>query len=403
MQQDARSEVFTPRAKRALALIGFALAVLSGSAGAYLWRTADHPYNGPPPPATSRPILVTMTSTSERQAWLMVHDSGGPESFLFHTDDGGAHWRRQLSINGLGVLRLADARRGVLLNYPLGAQPEAAMPRAFATVDAGAHWRPVTMPRLSLGSSADPFFLDPDQAWVLANRAALRGGPVDEQHALWRTRDGGRHWEQLLNVDAASPLDHGVSGGDLIGGISFADPDNGWMVTLGAAESSAVYVTHDGGRNWTRSALGGLLPPLTGQVYLSQPSISRGGRGMMAVFDRGANQLSILGTSDGGDSWARPQPLPTAGPLNSAFIDGSVAWAANGSAAWVTADSGRTWLRSAALPDGMALGDVAPVDASVAWVQGLKYGSQSSPVPWVLFRTTDAGRHWKPVPAPSLS
>ena len=58
---------------------------------------------------------------------------------------------------------------------------------------------------------------------------------------------------------------------------------------------------------------------------------------------------------------------------------------------------------NAALPNGMALGDVAPVDASVAWVQGLKYGSQSNPVPWVLFRTTDAGRHWKPVPAPSLS
>src|SRR3989442_321591 len=146
MEQDARPEVVTPRAKRALALMGFALVVLAASAGAYLSRSANHPYNGPPPPPTSRPVLISMTSTSQRQLWLIVHDSGGPESYLFHTDDGGAHWRRQLSMSGPGILHFADARRGVLLNYPFGPQPEAVVPRVFATADAGAHWRPVTMP-----------------------------------------------------------------------------------------------------------------------------------------------------------------------------------------------------------------------------------------------------------------
>jgi photosystem II stability/assembly factor-like uncharacterized protein len=402
MQEDVGREVFTKRARRALALIGLALVVLAGSGGAYLWRSADHPYSGPPPPSTSRPVLVSMTATSSRQAWLMVHDSGGPESFLFHTDDQGAHWRRQLSINGLGVLRFADARRGVLLNYQLGAHPEADIPRAFSTVDAGAHWRSVTMPRLSLGYNANPFFLDPDHGWVVGNRAAPRGGPVNEEHTLWRTRDGGAHWEQMLNVDALQPLDHGVSGRDLIVGISFLDPDRGWMVTLGAAATAALYVTHDGGHNWTRFAIAAVLPALAGEVYVGLPSVSRDGRGMMSVFDRGGNQFLLLGTSDGGDSWAGPRPVPSAGPLNSAFVNGSVAWVANGAGAWVTADSGRSWLRSAALPGGMALGDVAPVDASVAWVQGLKNGAQSNPVPWALFHTGDGGRHWRSVAAPSL-
>ncbi len=405
MQEEVGREVFTKRAKRALALIGVAVLVLAGSAGAYLWRSADHPYNGLPPPPTSRPVLVSMTATSERQAWVIVHDSGGPESFLFHTDDGGARWHRQLSINGLGVLRFADARRGVLLNYQLGSQPEARIPRAFATMDAGAHWRPVAMPGLSLGFNADPFFLDPDRGWVLGTRAAPGGGPVDAEHTLWRTRDGGRQWEQLLSVDAAHPLDHGVSGRDLIAGINFQDPDTGWMVTLGPAASASVYVTHDGGRDWTRSAVAAALPGAAGQdwLYLGAPQVSSAGKGMMPVFDRDSVQLFVLSTSDGGDSWAGVKSVPAGGPLNTAFVTGSVAWVANGSGAWVTSDSGRSWLRSADLPGGLALGTVAPADASVAWVQGQKFGAASDPTHWVLFRTADAGKHWRPVNAPSLT
>ena len=404
MQVDAGRQVFTTRAKRALALIGVAILVLAGSAAAYLWRSADHTNSGPPPPPTSRPVLVSMTATSERQAWLIVHDSGGPESFLFHTGDGGDHWQRQLSINGLGVLRFADARRGVLLNYQLGLQPEAAIPRAFATTDAGAHWLPVAMPRLNLGFNADPFFLDPDRAWVLGTRAASRDGPVAEEHILWRTRDGGRHWEQLLRVDAAQPIDHGLSGRDLIAGITFRDPDTGWMVTLGPAESAGVYVTHNGGRDWTRSAIAVAPPGSTGQhwLYLGPLLVSGDGKGMMSVLDRDLVQFFVLSTADGGESWAGPQSAPAAGSLNTAFVNGSVAWVANGNGAWVTADSGRSWLKSAALPGGMGLGDVAPVDASLVWVQGRKLGADSNPTSWVLFRTSDGGKHWRPVKAPSL-
>jgi photosystem II stability/assembly factor-like uncharacterized protein len=404
MREDAGQEVFTPRAKRALALIGLAFLALGGSAGVSLWRSADHPYNGPAPPSASRPVLVSMTAISERRAWVVVHDSGGPESFLFQTEDGGAHWRRQLSIIGVGVVRFADARRGVLLNYPVEAPPEAGVPRAYVTSDAGASWHPATMPRLTPGFNSVPFFLDPEVGWVLGTRAAPYGGGVAEEITLQRTRDGGRHWEQLLSLDSSSPADHGVSVTDYVAGLNFVDQNTGWMVTWGAAGSSAVYVTHDGGRNWSRTSTAPALEALgrLHWLYLGEPFVSADGHGMMSVFDRDANQVWVLRTPDGGGTWAGLQPVPTFGPLNLAFVDGSAGWVANGLGAWVTSDSGASWLKSAPLPGGMALGDVAPVSASVAWAQGLPYGAQSNPIPWKLYRTTDGGRHWTPAAVPAL-
>jgi photosystem II stability/assembly factor-like uncharacterized protein len=404
MTDDAGDEVFTPRAKRAIALIGLALLALAASGGLYLSRSAGHASKPPAPRAPGRPVLVSMTAISERQAWVVVHDSGGPDSFLFHTEDGGAHWRRQLSIVGVGRVRFADDRRGVLLNYPVGSPPEESTPRAFVTFDAGAAWRPASMPRLASGFNAVPFFLDPYVGWVLGTRAVPYGSAITEEITLLRTTDGGRHWEELLDLGSRNPSDHGVSVADYIAGLKFQDQDTGWMVTWGAASSSAVYVTHDGGRNWTRTTIAPALASLgrLDWLYLGEPSVSGDGKGMMSVFDRDANQMWVLRTGDGGGSWKGLQAVPTFGPLNLAFVDGSAGWAANGLGAWVTADSGASWLRSSALPGGMALGDVAPVDASVAWAEGLKYGDQSNPIPWALYRTVDGGRHWTPTSAPSL-
>jgi photosystem II stability/assembly factor-like uncharacterized protein len=396
------------RAKRALGLIGLALLVMAGSAGVYLWRSAAHPYDGPPPPVTSRPVLVTMTASSEKAAWLVVHDSGGPESVVFHTGDAGATWRRQVSINGPGSIRFSDTRRGVLLSWPVGRQAEAGQPQVFRTSDAGDTWQPVTMPQLDHGFSGVPFFLDPDHAWVLASRPAAPGSGQAQELTLWRTQDGGRRWEALVRIDASRPLGHGLSGADQLGAVSFRDPQTGWIVGRGAAANTVVYVTHDGGHEWSAVQLPGAGPgpgpgPGPGDwQYLGDPAVSAGGRGMMPVFDRDANRILMLRTEDGGDTWPGLEPAPASGPLKVAMVDGSVGWLSDGTGAWVTADSGHSWIRGEALPAGHSLGGLAPVSASVAWAQGLAFEPRSAPTPWALFLTTDAGKHWTRVPVPSL-
>lgn len=405
MNEGAVPDVLTPRARRAVALIALALVVMAASGAVYLWRSAAHPYNGPAPPATSLPVLVTMTATSDKAAWVLVHDSGGPESVLFHTEDGGASWRRQLSTTGLGVLQFADGRRGVLLNWPGARFETAGIPQVYRTDDAGANWRSLNMPRLAPGYSADPFFLDPDHAFVLATRPGVPGGELAQELTLWRTDDGGRRWEPLVNVDAAHLRDHGLSGADQLADVSFQDRDTGWIMGRGAAAATVVYVTHDGGRQWSRARLpvGAPGPAPQDWLYLGDPAVSAGGQGMMSVFDRDANQNWLLRTADGGDSWTSFIPAPTAGQLNVAMVDSAVGWAADGTGAWVTADSGRNWSKSEALPERLSLGMLAPVTASVAWAEGLAFEPRSMPTPWTLFRTSDAGKHWTRVAVPSLT
>src|SRR5215470_10167420 len=114
----------SPRARRAVALMGLALAGLVAGVAAYLWSSVPHPYSGPPPPPTSLPIPVSMQWRSAIEGWIVSHDAGGPESFLFHTTDGGKHWQRQLSISGPAFVRFTDARHGMLLvrAFPPAAQ-----------------------------------------------------------------------------------------------------------------------------------------------------------------------------------------------------------------------------------------------------------------------------------------
>jgi prepilin-type processing-associated H-X9-DG protein len=399
-----KPEVSPGRPKRALALISLALMMLAVTGGAYVWRGASSTDRAPAPNKAGGAELVDMASISEQEAWVIVHSVGAPESALFHTGDGGASWRRQLSIEGLGAVRFAASRTGVLVNWRLGADPRTSTPRVFSTDDGGTHWRSVTLPQLGPGSRGLPFFLDPDHGWLLATRPTSPGDQPPEVN-LWRTVNGGRRWEPLLNVDEAHPLSHGVSGGDQLVALSFQDRETGWIVTEGAAADSAVYASHDGGHQWTRVALPAGLPGAAPEdwVYVGIPAVRPDGRGVVPLVDRDASRIWLYQTPDGGLSWVNPEPAPGTGVVNVAFVDGSVGWASGSSAVWVSGDSGRTWLAATGLTGRFLFGVLAPASSSVAWVQGneLRAGSTTATA-WSLFRTTDGGLHWTRVPAPSL-
>ena len=130
--------------------------------------------------------------------------------------------RMRLRIDGLGEVRFADSRTGVLLNWRLGADPLTSTPRVFSTSDGGLRWRAVTLPQLGAGFRGVPFFLDPDQGWLLATRPGSSRDRAEEI-TLWHTVNGGRRWETLLSADAAHPVSHGVSGGDQLVAVSFQD------------------------------------------------------------------------------------------------------------------------------------------------------------------------------------
>ena len=403
---ELRPEGSSARARRSLALIAIAMVALAGSAAVYLWRSKAGALPAKPRPAAGAPALVEMTPLSEREAWVILRDNAAPRSVLLHTSDGGASWRSMFSIDGFGSLRFSDRRRGVLVTWrpdfqgkPLG------MSQVFSTDDGGAHWQSSTQPGVGSGFAGIPFYLDPDHGWLLAARPRVPGDQSAQDVTLWRTVDGGRHWETLFSIDGGHPFSHGVSGADQLVSVSFQDRDTGWMVTQGTAASAVVYVTHDGGREWEPVPLPAGLPGVAREdyLYLGDPVVSPGGRGVLPVVDRDTNRTWLYQTADGGKSWTNPYFSPGTGVLTIAFVDGSTGWATESAAIRVTADSGQNWVQGTTLPGGLLFGVVAPVTASAAWVQGLQFDpGPVAPARWAIFRTNDAGLHWTRLTQPGL-
>jgi photosystem II stability/assembly factor-like uncharacterized protein len=366
----------SPRARRAIALIAIALTGLAAGVAAYLWSSLPRPYyQGPPPPATSRPIPVSMDWRSPVLGWIIVHDSGSPASFVFHTEDGGAHWQRQLAVNGPASVRFTDERHGTVL---VGALRGGGV-TVLRTEDGGAHWLPVARPELEPGTALSTVLLDGRAGYALTRSDG------------YRTDDAGMHWERLAGPWAA--------GDDLLD-VAFRADGSAWLA------GAALFRTRDRGLDWAREALpaGPPGPAAADQLEIRAPTVGADGRGVLPVYDRDGDQTWLYVTEDGGATWRDPVPLPGgAGPRRPAFVDGRTGWTAALATAWSTGDGGRTWQAVAAPPGGWQFGTVVPVSGSIAWADAVRTDRPADqPADWALFRTADAGLHWTRRELPDL-
>lgn len=111
----------------------------------------------------------------------------------------------------------------------------------WRTEDGGTHWNKV----LDAGvSDVNPrfnstFFLDAEHAWVAVQQ---------EDSEMFHTSDGGKTWAKSPIEDA-----HGIKS------LYFIDAQNGWMMTFidaatGGQELVDIFNTNDGGKRWTKIA-----------------------------------------------------------------------------------------------------------------------------------------------------
>ena len=402
----------SPRARRALALMGVAVVALAAAAGVYLRSTARPPA---PPPQTTVSSLYWL---SARVGWVVVVD-GQQRSVLYHTVDGGQRWTRQFATVDRGVVvRFLGATQGLMTEPTPFPGPN---PTLLRTDDGGDHWTPIPLAP-DIGASPNlPFFLDLLHGWVM-----VRTGRSDttEDATIFKTDDGGLDWTIAASVDPISWLSRGLREEGLKRWLWFRTVADGLLGTVQPDGSVAVYVTHDGGTDWR---LAPLPPPAGGwnagdTLTPLPPTISADGEGAMIVVDTsrtggrprvgrpvsfGLASVVVYHTRDGGDTWDVPLPAPPDVNVNLAdptflagatFVNGARGWLTAGASSLVTSDSGRTWNRTGQLPSGRSFLQLAPVDDSVAVGEatiGLAPGA-----PWVLFLTEDAGRTWREMPGP---
>ncbi len=169
-------------------------------------------------------------------------------------------------------------------------------------------------------------------------------------------------------------------------GIEFVGRDHGWL----AGGAGYVYRTVDGGTTWSTHGTD------THAALLAVDFVDRH-HGWAVGAD-----ATVMVTTDGGTTWtAQTAPNTSSFPsweaayTDVSFVDRDRGWIVSRVAVLGTVDGGRTWAVSFDDP-GYELTALDFVDGLHGWVAGLK-GNQSA-----VLATVDGGRTWASHPTPLL-
>ncbi len=174
---------------------------------------------------------------------------------LWKTENNGLTWRpvfEQESAFAMGDVAVAESDPNVVWVGTGEAQPRFsgyAYPGTgvFRSVDGGESWT-----NMGLGEShhIGKVIIHPTNPEVVYVAAMGRQWTTNRERGVFRTRDGGAHWEQVLYVDDST----GVV--DMV--MDPSDPRTlyAWAWQIEEGTSGGLFISRDGGDSWKRSSAG---------------------------------------------------------------------------------------------------------------------------------------------------
>ena len=297
---------------------------------------------------------TAVTGIADQPHVFFMGTTGGG---VWKTDDAGNHWTNVtdgfLDVGNIGAIDVADSNPDIIYvgTGSAGIRGNASIGRGvWKSTDGGKSWRHVGLPESGAIGKLVVHPTNPDIVYV----AAL-GHPFgrNKERGVYRTRDGGATWEQVLFVNdgtGAVTLSMSPDNPDEIyAGVSRIERKPWTMISGGP--DGGVYRTTDGGNSW-RKLSGGLPTGLVGKV---------------GVTVSPANPRRV---------WALVEAEPGGGLYRS--DDRGETWALVNTDAQVR---GRPWYYSHVRAD--------PVDPNMVYVMNVP-----------LMRSTDGGATFKTVPVP---
>ena len=278
-------------------------------------------------------LLIAVSPVNERVVW--VAGTGGT---WVRTTDGGTTWQTG-HVPGADSLQFRDvhavsADTAWLLSIGNGPQS-----RIYSTTDGGAHWTQQFI-------ATDPKeFFDCFDFWDAKN-AIVMGDAADGHMSLLRTDDGGAHWLHVptTSLPAAATGDGSFAASGLC--VATRKGGLGWTV-MSNPDHARLLRTTDYGKSWSIDTL-----PLTTRTDAGPTSITflddRHGMVLGATGAKpDATDVLVAVTTDGGKHWAtRAKPIIKQGVSGGVYVPGAkvptvvaVGW--TGSA--YSTDDGATW------------------------------------------------------------
>jgi photosystem II stability/assembly factor-like uncharacterized protein len=301
----------------AVAAVNDNVAWASGDKGTYV-RTTDGgtTWHAAQVPGADSIQFRDVYATDANNAWLLSIGNG-PQSRIYHTSDGGAHWTLQFRNQDpkafYDCLDFWDARRGFAVGDAIGDQLA-----ILTTSDGGDHWTRIDPTRLPKAMSEEGSFAASGtcalarpggHAWIVASNP--------EVGRILHSRDYGQTW----SVDTLPITTRAGTGPE---SVMFVDASHGMVLGGGQTSKpgdSFTAVTSDGGRTWSRRNSMPLLRGAWGGAYVTGATPAT----VVAVSPSGA-----AFTRDNGNTWTQ--------------IDANNYWAvafASPRAGWAVGNGGR--------------------------------------------------------------
>lgn len=308
---------------------------------------------------------------------------------LLFTADGGRSWQA-VSTSGysrLDHIQFLDRNAGWALNRD----------GVLHTGDGGHSWQPVTTPCTGPAVASVVDFLNRTAGWLLCGGEP---GVGNQEKWLYRTTDAGRHWQLVTHAgwhNPAAAAQHRLTLGGYVSALSFVDPQHAWLVLA----RGGLFSSSDGGQTWTHLPLvadGGPAIRIAGHRSASAGEV---------LVDHHPSVL--LATHDAGASWAQLVP-PPAPDGHWRFFDGRHGVGAgtflDPAAILRSSDGGQTWQQVGSIPSGpprspgstqlLALSFAGPQHG---WAVLQTANQTRDGTRLTLYRTSDGGATWAPLPA----
>jgi photosystem II stability/assembly factor-like uncharacterized protein len=232
--------------------------------------------------------------------------AGAASGGVWKTTDGGIRWNPisdSMPVQAIGALAVATADANVVWAGTGEAwairDSDVIGDGVYKSVDAGRTWANSGLVETGRIARILIHPTNPDIVFVCAT-GRLTG--AQKEKGVFRTTDGGEHWEQVLFVDentGCSSLSMDARNPRTLVAGTWQVEMHPWAELSGGA-GSGIYISHDGGTKWTRVEAAGLPKSPLGKIGVAiAPTDSNRVYALIQTKDQG----SLWRSDDGGRAW----------------------------------------------------------------------------------------------------
>jgi len=235
-----------------------------------------------------------------------IYYAGAASGGVWKTTDGGIRWvplSDSMPVTAIGALAVAPSDPNVVWAGTGEAwairDSDVIGDGIYKSMDAGRTW---THMGLDETGRIGRIVVNPSNPDVVLACAIGRITAPQQERGVFRTTDGGQHWDRVLFVDentGCSGLSMDAKNPRTIWAGTWQVEMHPWAMLSGGA-GSGLYVSHDGGSKWTKIEAAGLPKSPLGKIDVAvAPTDSNRVYALIQTKDQG----SVWRSDDGGVTW----------------------------------------------------------------------------------------------------